>query len=75
MGVWNIGKDGDIGEKEKEHGEGGEGKEEMTIEIERDMCMSEFSWYDPKLYINNGSNRILPGIQVGCMWYGVWGME
>ena len=46
----------------------------MTIEIERDMCVCEFSWYDPNLIVNNRANRILPGIQVCCMRYGVWGM-
>ena len=38
------------------------------------MCMYEFSWYDPNLIVNNRADRILPGIQVGCMRYGVWGM-
>ena len=47
----------------------------MTIEIERDMCMYEFSWYDPDMIVNNGADRILPGIHVGCMRYGVWGMH
>ena len=37
----------------------------MTIEIERDMCMYEFSWYDPDMLVNNRADRILPGIQVG----------
>ena len=46
----------------------------MTIEIERDMCMHEFSWYDPNLIVSNRATQTLPGIQIGCMRYGAWGM-
>ena len=36
--------------------------------------MYGFSWYDPNMLVNNRTDRILPGIQVGCVRYGVWGM-
>ena len=36
------------------------GKEEFSIGA-RDMRMHEFSWYDPTMVVNNGTNRILPG--------------
>ena len=53
----------------------GRGEEDMTIEIARDMCMYEFSWYDPKhVIVNNRADGILPGIQVGCMMHGALGM-
>ena len=37
--------------------------------------MYEFNWYDPDMIVNNRADRILPGIQVGCVRYGAWGMH
>ena len=73
-GVCAWGKDGDNGDKKKQHGEDERGRRYDNRDRERDMCMYEFSWYDPSLIVNNGTNMILPGIQVCCMWYGVWCM-
>ena len=53
----------------------------MTTDIERDIYMSEFSWYDPNLYVNNGVKSDYTGDPgwlhvVWCMGYGIgegWG--
>ena len=51
-------------------------EEDMTIEIYREMCVCmNLVGMTPNMIVNNRPDRILPGIHVGCVRYGVWGMH